>query len=103
MRIIVVDAEPVVIVEDPDDCTRFSVAVPGLSVDRAAELLTAAVAGSAAEPPEHVFVRVEAVRNAVKGDVGPDWTARFDGMLSYAGSRGWLSDDGASILAHVER
>jgi hypothetical protein len=28
--------------------------------------------------------------------------AAIDGMLAYAGTRGWLSDDGTTIRAHVE-
>ena len=28
--------------------------------------------------------------------------AALDGMLAYAGTKGWLSDDGSTIRAHVE-
>ena len=47
-------------------------------------------------------VLVEAVRRMAKGRVGEDWPADFDAMLAYAGSKGWLTDDGVGIQAHCE-
>ncbi|MEV7646819.1 hypothetical protein [Arthrobacter sp. NPDC089319] len=32
----------------------------------------------------------------------PQWAEGFDGMISFAKSRGWLSDDGGSVRAHID-
>ena len=48
------------------------------------------------------MVRVDAVRRLAAGSVGATWDDDFAAMLDYARSKGWLSDDGASIRAHVE-
>jgi hypothetical protein len=31
-----------------------------------------------------------------------DWATRWDAMIAHARSKGWLSEDGASIQVHVE-
>jgi hypothetical protein len=50
----------------------------------------------------HVFVHVTAVK-ALAGEraAEPRWLASLDAMLSYAGARGWVDDEGA-VRAHVE-
>ena len=48
------------------------------------------------------LVAVDAVRRLAAGSVGATWEDDFAAMLDYARSKGWLSDDGASIRAHVE-
>jgi hypothetical protein len=37
-----------------------------------------------------------------RGRVGDDWTARFDAMLDYARTKGWIDDTNNAIQAHVE-
>ena len=49
------------------------------------------------------LVLVAAVRRLAAGSVGASWDEEFAAMLEYALSKGWLSDDGTSIRAHVER
>ena len=31
------------------------------------------------------------------------WFGRFDGMIAYATSKGWMSPDGSAVRAHIER
>jgi hypothetical protein len=87
---------------DPADCGRFPVAVRGGgdagTLDRA---LRSNEVGSVDGDGE-AMVRVEAVRRLATGAVGETWEADFAAMLEYARSKGWLSDDGSSIRAHVE-
>ncbi len=33
--------------------------------------------------------------------VPADWSAGFDAMIEYARTKGWLSDDGRAVRAHV--
>ena len=89
--------------DDPGDCGRFHVTVRGdgdsAALDRA---LRAADVGEVDGDGE-ALVRVAAVRRLAAGSVGASWGEDFAAMLEYARSKGWLSDDGTSIRAHVER
>jgi hypothetical protein len=87
---------------EPGDCGRFHVSVRG-SAD--AGLLDGALRTSATgnvDGDGEVVVRVDAVRRMAAGAVGESWEADFGAMLDYAASKGWLSEDGAAIRAHVE-
>lgn len=87
---------------EPDDCGRFHVAVHGHGhapeVDDA--LASAGIGGL--DGDGGAFVRVERVRDLAAGRVGDDWPARFAAMLDFARGKGWLSDDGGAIRAHLE-
>lgn len=86
--------------EEPADCTRFHVEAPAADTEAVGARLGAA--GTAAGAPEgHVWVDVAWVRAQAAGRVPEDWPASFDGMLGYAGAKGWLDATGASIQAHV--
>lgn len=52
----------------------------------------------------HVWLTIAALRS-LAGDLAsqPGWSKSFDGMIRYAGSKGWLSENGEAIRAHVER
>ena len=52
---------------------------------------------------EHVWLSVEGLREAGSTQSGDDgFVAKFDGMISYASSQGWLNDDGTHVRAHIE-
>lgn len=72
---------PSVTLGDPDDFSRFSVRM---------------------RPVLDTWVDPELLR-AVAGERGadPHWRAQLDGMLEYAGAKGWLDETGA-VQAHVE-
>jgi hypothetical protein len=96
-------APPTVVLEEPADCGRFHVEVRGTG-DAAAldEALRAQTVG-ALDGDGEALIDVEAVRRLAAGSVSDSWEGDFRAMLDYAGSKGWISDDGASIRAHVER
>jgi hypothetical protein len=55
-----------------------------------------------ASKPSHVFVELETLRQlAGERADDPDWKSRFDEMLDYAASKGWVDENGA-VRAHVE-
>lgn len=87
--------------EDPTDLDGFSVETSG-SATSAGGLLETEMLGRSAGNDGHVWVDVDAVRRLAAGRVPADWDARFDQMLAFATDRGWMSEDGESILAHVE-
>jgi hypothetical protein len=94
-------ASPAVTLVEPEDCTCFDVVVHGSAdggaLDRA---LVAASVGRTSGAD--ALVTVDAVRRLAAGAVAEGWEAAFAAMLEYARSRGWLSDDGREIQAHVE-
>jgi len=100
---VVVEEGGAVRLDEPADFKAFDLVVGGGSRHRALE----ALGDDAASAPEddHVFISVERVRGlaaaALGGGVDPDWESSFQGMLGYAGSKGWMSDDAAFIKAHI--
>jgi hypothetical protein len=85
---------------EPDDCGHFHVRVPaGLPV----EALDALLAGSEAgyrTGTQQVAVSITWLRSSAD-DVAPDWADRFGKMLAFAGTKGWLTDDGAAVYGHI--
>jgi hypothetical protein len=89
-----------VALEEPAVCTAFHVAVVGGPVDdpRLARLL---------EPygrpdGEHAWIRVDAVVHLADAVADVAWHEGFGAMVDYARSKGFLSDDGTAIRAHLE-
>jgi hypothetical protein len=87
--------------EEPEDTKRFHVAV-GEGVVDVDGALKASGLGSLADGGADAYIDIAAVRRAAAGRVDAGWEEAFAGMLAYAGSKGWLTPDGASIQAHVE-
>ena len=85
---------------EPDDCARFHVRVlPGLPLQALDALLADSGAGYR-RGTEQVAVSTAWLR-ASAHDVAPDWADRFDKMLTFAGTKGWLTDDGAAVYGHI--
>jgi hypothetical protein len=99
--IIVVDlAESRVLLQQPDDFGRFSVAVEGEG--DLAEVVRQSGLGRLKDDGEHVVVDPVALR-ALAGPAATDeWDEGFSGMCAYAAGKGWVEDDGG-IIAHIER
>lgn len=49
----------------------------------------------------HVWVRVDAIREAVAERVSPAWHPRFGAMVDYANASNWLNDQGTHIRGHL--
>ena len=92
---------PIVTLEEPDDVTRFHVAVVGA---KDWGLVFGALVDAAAGRLEgdDAYVAVDAVRRLAAGRVKPGWDDAFAGMLEYARTKGWLDGPGNAIKAHVE-
>lgn len=93
--------EAAVTLKEPDDCARFHVAIDGLSEDAARQALAREEVG-ALEDQAAAWIAVTALRRLAEGRVQSDWPERFEGMLRYAGRKGWLSPDGSSVRGHCE-
>jgi hypothetical protein len=84
--------------EEPENTGRLAVVVVG---DGDAELPLRAF-GARLEA-DHAWIELESLKAAAAGHVPDGWIADFDEMVAFAASRGWLSDDGRAVRAHVER
>jgi hypothetical protein len=92
---------PAVSLEEPEDCTRFDVVVRGAGDDHDLERTLVGASVGRIEAGD-ALVTVAAVRRLASGWVADGWDERFLAMLDYARGRGWLSDDGDVVRAHVE-
>lgn len=93
---------PAVDVAEPDDCGRFHVEAAGPADPAALDAALAATGTGVLEANGDALVEISAVRRLVAGRVAADWDSRFGDMLHYATARGWVSEDGSAIRAHVE-
>jgi hypothetical protein len=101
VQIDVAPERPVVTLEEPDDCTRFHLAVVGgRDLGRVFGALVDAAAGRLES--DHALITIDAVRRMAAGRVSDDWPERFEAMLDYARTKGWIDDTGNAIQAHVE-
>lgn len=53
----------------------------------------------------HAWLHIEMLRDAAAEGVHADaaeWRASFDQMIAYATGKGWVSDDGRDVRAHVD-
>jgi hypothetical protein len=89
-----------VVLTEPDDCGRFHLRVPSdLPVAELDALLAQSGAGHRTGT-DQVAVTITWLRSSAH-DVAPDWADRFDKMLAYAGTKGWLTDDGSAVVGHI--
>ena len=86
-------------VEDAANLRQLHAEFRGVDDPAAAAALSAAGLGELSG--DHVWLSVAGLRAA--GDGSPEWTAGFDGMVAYAGSKGWMSADGTQVQAHIVR
>jgi hypothetical protein len=83
-------------VRDSDDLTALSIDGPS---SEPMALEQASGTCPTAEAVTHVMLDVECLRSV--GPRSSEWDADFTAMIAYARSRGWVSDDGAYVRAHV--
>ncbi|HSZ37249.1 MAG TPA: hypothetical protein VK773_09175 [Acidimicrobiales bacterium] len=99
--IIVIDlSESRVLLQDPADFTRFSVATEGDG--DLAEVMRQSGLGRLKDDGEHVVVDPVALRALAGPAATGGWEDGFAGMCEYAAGRGWIEADGG-IVAHIER
>ena len=99
--LIVIDlSESRIHLSEPDDFTRFSVAIAG-DGDIGPIVRTSGL-GRVTDDGGQVAVEPAAVRMLAGPAATETWEEGFAGMCAYAAGKGWVDPDGG-ILAHVER
>jgi hypothetical protein len=85
-----------------DHLGRLHLAVGEVDDDEVAEVLERTGLGRFRDA-DTVLLDVAALRAAAEPRAtAPDWTTRWDRMITHARGQGWLSEDGASLQVHVE-
>ncbi len=96
------DEHPQARVVDVDDLSRLHLALGQVTDEEAAEVLERSGLGRL-QDAETAYLDAAALRAAAEPRAtAPDWSAQWDAMVAKARSRGWLSEDGASLQVHVE-
>jgi hypothetical protein len=89
-------------VVDVDDLSRLHLALGQVTDEEATEVLERAGLGRF-QDADTAFLDAAALRAAAEPRAtAPDWAAQWDAMVAKARSKGWLSEDGASLQVHVE-
>lgn len=90
-------------VEDADDLGRLHVTADGLDDGQAGAALQHAHLGRTGKAG-HVSLAVASLRAAARPRASiPDWDDRFDAMIDFARSKGWLDASGEHVAAHIDR
>jgi hypothetical protein len=83
-----------------DDLKSFKVVVVGPGTH---EEVQAALGDLGRVPDDtHAWISIQELRSASGRDDVASWRSGFDGMVDYAASKGWVSDDGSELRAHIE-
>jgi hypothetical protein len=89
-------------VVDIDNLTSLHLALGEVTDEEAAEVLERAGLGRL-QDANTAFLDAAALRAAAEPRAtASDWSTRWDTLLATARSKGWVSDDGASIQVPVE-
>lgn len=56
-----------------------------------------------ADDDDHVWLAIAPARVVGCAASDPGFGERFDGMISYANSKGWTNEAGTHVRAHIER
>ena len=96
------DEHPQARVVDVDNLTALHLALGEVTDEEAAEVLERAGLGRF-QDADTAFLDAAALRAAAEPRAAaPDWADRWDAMVARARSKGWVSDDGASLQVRIE-
>jgi len=95
------DEVPGVEVKDVDDLARLHVAVGAVTDEEADAALRTAGLGRLED--DTAWLDVAALRAAAEPQSTADgWGRQWEGMVEQARAKGWASEDGTSLKAHLE-
>lgn len=89
-------------VTEADVLTDLKVVTPLIGADLDAAVRAAAL-GRADASGAHVLIDIDRLRALARTTATlPDWDERFDAMIAYARRKGWVTEDGGAVRAHVD-
>ena len=98
---VVLGAEPEVVLDEPEDFTRFHIAARGAR-DRSRLGAALSRAGAGELDGDDALVRVAWLRDAAGTGSGDGWEQGFTAMLDYTERKGWTDGTRHAVRAHVE-
>lgn len=88
-------------VAEADDCSRLHVTT-SLPADAVGDALRGSGIGHL-DTDESVLLDRETLRTRARAAAHDDgWDERWDAMIAYARTKGWLTADDAAVRAHLE-
>lgn len=82
---------------DIDDLKHLSAEVSGEGdIDQALGTF-----GAIDDDGAHLWISVDALRKAAMPAHDTDWSGRFDAMIGYADSKGWIDASHARVRVHI--
>jgi len=91
--------------EEAHDTKRFHVSVAhGDDLEAVAEVLAATDTGyvQVNEDDESAWISIDAVTEQAAGRTPPGWEEHFEKMVAGAKGKGWVSEDGTHLRAHLD-
>lgn len=86
-----------VLMEDAENLRGLSVELRECGATQAAALL-----GSLGlMDGEHVWLDIEGLRSLSPLAGDPEWVSGFDGVITYAQTKGWIDESGSRVRAHI--
>jgi hypothetical protein len=85
-----------------DDLTSLHLALGEVTDEEASEALERSGLGRLQDADSAVLDAAALRAAAEPRATAADWSQRWDAMVASARSRGWVSEDGATIRVHVE-
>lgn len=92
------DQAPTARFEDGTNLRDLKIVAEQATTEQVAEALQAE--GWGTTDAEHAWLNLAALRGLSVGAGTAE--ADFDGLVAYATNKGWISEDGASVRAHIE-
>lgn len=86
---------------DADDCTRLHVYTQLLNHEISHALQVTETGSIASDGAALLTLDVLRAR-AHMAATAPEWAQRWDDMIAYAARKGWLTEDGSAVQAHIE-
>jgi len=84
---------------DAGNFQEFHVAIDG---DVAAAVAAFDGRAAASERDNHLWIDIAFVRELAGAAADAEWAARFDAMLAYADTKGWIDEAAGRVEAHIQ-
>ncbi|WP_157788896.1 hypothetical protein [Rhodococcus rhodochrous] len=83
--------------DDADNLTTLEVTLRDVTSEQASEVLQ----GAGRLEGGYAWLTVETLRKLAPHPRGADWDTRFENMIAYARSKGWMNENCDTVRAHV--
>ncbi|WP_419918073.1 hypothetical protein [Candidatus Poriferisocius sp.] len=88
-----------VTLEDVNNFGEFHVVMDG---DEAAAVAALDGRAGPSQRDNHLWIDIALVRELAGDAAGTEWEARFEAMLAYAATKGWIDEPNDRVEAHIQ-